>query len=108
MTASLTCKLGLVLPETLHRSMVGLAARIAPGRGGIQLAYEAAFEALLAAVSTGEAVAFPAVRAPKVRVTLRLPKAVCERVRACLRRLTLKLTDFACTAVDRFLAAQGV
>lgn len=105
--ASSACKLGLVLPEPLHLQMVALAAKTAPGRGGIQRVYEAAFEALLTAVSTGEAVAFAAVRAPKVRVTLRLPKEVCARVRACLTRLTLKLTDFACAAVGRFLAAQG-
>jgi len=106
MATSLTCKLGLVLPEELHRRMVR-CARTAPARGGVQGVYAAAFESLLGAVDLGEPVAFPAVRSAKVRVTLRLPRALCDRVLACLARLILKLTDFACAAVGRFLAAQG-
>jgi len=45
------------------------------------------------------------VRGPKIRVNLRPPVALCDRVRACLARLTLKLTHFARVAVGPFLAA---
>jgi hypothetical protein len=29
---------------------------------------------------------------------------LCERLRATLARLNLKITDFACTALDRYLS----
>jgi len=97
------CKLGLVLPAADHARMVARAA--GGGRGHLQRLYVAAFESLLAALDAGEAVAFPEVRGPKIRVTLRLPAALCARIRAEMSRLTLKLTDFACVAVGRALAA---
>ena len=49
-------------------------------------------------------VVFAAVRGPKVRVTVRLSQALCDRLREALDRLNLKVTDFACTALDRYLA----
>ena len=102
------CKLGLVLPEPLHRAMVALAARRATRRGALQAAYGAAFQALLADLDIGRPVAFAAVRGAKIRVTLRLPRGLCAAIRARLAALTLKLTDFACAAVSRFLAqAEG-
>ncbi|MBS0363231.1 MAG: hypothetical protein JSR98_17785 [Proteobacteria bacterium] len=97
------CKLGLVLPAADHARMTLLAQRSGQGRGALQMIYEAAFEALLAALAAGDAVLFPAVRGPKIRVTLRLPIDLCLRIRAAAARLTLKLTDFACAAVGRAL-----
>ena len=47
---------------------------------------------------------FAAVRGAKTRVTLRLPEVLCGRVRARLASLSLKLTDFACAAVQRALS----
>jgi len=102
------CKLGLVLPEPLHRAMIALAARAPIRRGALQAAYGAAFQALLADLDAGRAVPFAAVRGAKIRVTLRLPRELCVSIRARLLALTLKLTDFACAAVSRFLAqAEG-
>lgn len=102
------CKLGLVLPEPLHQAMIALAARGASGRGALQSVYAGAFKALLADLDGGRAVTFAAVRGVKIRVTLRLPRGLCAAIRARLGALTLKLTDFACAAVSRFLAqAQG-
>jgi hypothetical protein len=98
------CKLGLVLPEPLHRAMIALAARRATGRGALQTIYAGAFQALLADLDMGRAVPFAAVRGAKIRVTLRLPRGLCAAIRARLAALTLKLTDFACAAVSRFLA----
>jgi hypothetical protein len=97
------CKLGLVLPAAAHARMVARAG--GGGRGRLQALYQTAFEALLASLASGEPVGFPAVRGPKIRVTLRLPETLCARIRAALARLTLKLTDFACVAVGRALAA---
>jgi hypothetical protein len=37
-------------------------------------------------------------------VTLRLSEALCARIRARLAALSLKLTDFACAAVQRALS----
>jgi hypothetical protein len=106
--ASSSCKLGLVLPESFHIAMIALAARGPSGRGALQAAYAAALQALLADLDEGRPVTFPAVRGPKIRVTLRLPRGLCETIRARLAALTLKLTDFACAAVSRFLAqAEG-
>lgn len=104
MTALHGQKLGLVVPPALHEKMLRRAQVGGQGRGRVQRTYQAAFEALLAAIQMGEAVAFAAVRGPKIRVTLRLPARLCMRIRACLARLTLKLTDFACAAVARFLS----
>ena len=101
--AARTCKLGLILPEDLHVAMLARASRGPPAHGGVQAAYAAAFEALLAALDSGAAVTFPAVRGRKIRVTLRLPETLCARIRARQAALTLKLTDFACLAVSRAL-----
>jgi hypothetical protein len=37
-------------------------------------------------------------------VTVRLSQALCDRLREALDGLNLKVTDFACTALDRHLA----
>jgi hypothetical protein len=102
-----TCKLGLVLPEGAHGRMVALAggsAERSPPRGAIQALYKQAFDDLLAALDAGEPIVFAAVRGAKTRVTLRLSEALCGRVRARLAALSLKLTDFACAAVQRTLS----
>ena len=95
-------KLGLYLPATLHDRMVS-AARGRP-RGALQAAYGEAFRRLLDAVQAGDEVVFAAVRGPKVRVTVRLSRALCDRLRQALAGLNLKVTDFACTALDHYLA----
>ncbi len=106
MTAT-TEKLGLFLPQGLHEQMVEAAAerlseRKAP-RGGVRLVYEHAFNDLLAALDAGQIVAFPAVRGAKHRISLRICGLVCARIRGRLDPLNLKLTDFASTAIVRFL-----
>ena len=93
MTDRATCKLGLVLPDDLHRRMIAgattsLAATAA--RGGVQRAYEQAFEDLLQALDAGEETAFAAVRGAKVKVTVRLPEDLCGRIR---RRLEMPATE---------------
>ncbi len=101
-----SCKLGLVLPEGLHARMVASAASPLSGfgaRGRVQAAYALAFEALLRRLDDGQPVTFAVVRGRKVRVTLRLPEPLCERIRLRLDVLDLKLTDFAFAAVDRWL-----
>lgn len=99
-------KLGLSLPASLHERMV-LSASGQP-RGALQLAYGEAFGRLLDAVEAGDGVVFAAIRGPKVRVTVRLSQALCDRLRKALGRLNLKVTDFACTALERYLTpAQG-
>jgi hypothetical protein len=102
-----TCKMGLVLPEGAHGRMVALAggsAERSPPRGAIQALYKQAFDDLLAALDAGEPIVFAAVRGAKTRVTLRLSEALCARIRARLAALSLKLTDFACAAVQRALS----
>lgn len=94
-------KLGLFVPADLHARMVA-ACRDGP-RGALQAAYAAAFTALLDALDAGVEVVFAAVRRPKRRFTVRLSEALCQRLRAALRRLTLKITDFACAAIGRHL-----
>lgn len=103
---SRSCKLGLVLPVGLHEQMTARASRSTTGpppRGAIQVAYAEAFTALLEDLDAGQPVVFAAVRGAKARVTLRLPEALCVRIRAQLEPLNLKLTDFACAAVQRSL-----
>ena len=95
------CKLGLFLPAALHQQMVDVG-RDKP-RGALQVAYAAAFEALLDSLDGGAEVVFAAVRGPKRRVTVRLSFALCARLRAHSDRLNLKITDFACTAIVRSL-----
>jgi hypothetical protein len=94
-------KLGLSLPASLHDRMV-LSARGQP-RGALQAAYGEALGGLLDALEAGDSVVFAAVRGPKVRVTVRLSQALCDRVREALARLNLKVTDFACAALERYL-----
>ena len=94
-------KLGLSLPASLHARMIA-ACRGQP-RGALQAAYGEAFRQLLDAVQAGDAVVFAAVRGPKVRVTVRLSRGLSDRLRAALNRLNLKVTDFACTALDHHL-----
>ncbi len=104
---SRSCKLGLVLPVGLHEQMAALAGGPATGpppRGAIQLVYAQAFTALLEDLDAGQPVVFAAVRGAKARVTLRLPEDLCVRIRARLEPLNLKLTDFACAAVQRTLS----
>ena len=91
-------KLGLFLPPALHRRVV---AGCGPRRVG--QAYAQAFAALLDRLDAGEAITFPAVRGPKARITIRLEPGLAARVRARIARLNLKITDFACTAVERAL-----
>jgi hypothetical protein len=94
-------KLGLLLPADLHDRMVA-AARGRP-RGALQAAYGEALQQLLDDVASGGQVVFAAVRGPKVRVTVRLSRGLSDRLRAALQALNLKVTDFACTALQRYL-----
>jgi hypothetical protein len=95
-------KLGLYLPATLHGRMVA-AVRGRP-RGALQAAYDTAFREVLDLVESGAELVFAAVRGPKVRVTVRLCAALCARLRRALAGLNLKVTDFACTALGRYLS----
>lgn len=95
-------KLGLYLPATLHERMIA-SSRGRP-RGALQAAYDTALTELLDLIEAGAEVVFAAVRGPKVRVTVRLSRALCGRLRHTLAALNLKITDFACTALDRYLA----
>ncbi len=106
MTAT-TEKLGLFLPQGLHEQMVEAAAERLSGRktprGGVRLVYEQAFHDLLEALDAGQIVAFPAVRGAKHRISVRVSGLLCARIRGRLDPLNLKLTDFASTAIVRFL-----
>jgi hypothetical protein len=104
-----TEKLGLYLPDGLHERMVQVAAQAQPqarGDGSVGRTYEQAFNELHAVLDAGQAVAFPAVRGVKGCRTIRLGANVCVRVRERHEQLNLKLTDFACTAVSRFLSTR--
>jgi hypothetical protein len=81
-----------------------IAASRGRPRGALQAAYDTALSELLDLVELGDEIVFAAVRGPKVRVTVRLSRALCERLRATLTGLNLKITDFACTALDRYLS----
>ena len=94
-------KLGLFLPPALHDRMV-----TATGCQGLSAAYARALTALLDRIDAGEVVAFAAVRGRKKRVTVRIEQALCDRLRARLTTLNLKITDFACAAVDRHLSSK--
>jgi hypothetical protein len=72
-------------------------------RGGVRIVYEQALGDLLDALDASELVAFPAVRGMKERISLRISDELCARIRERLDALNLKLTDFACTAIWRFL-----
>lgn len=101
MCASATIKLGLFIPPTLHLRMVD-ASRGVPACT-VQASYAEAFVRLLDSIDAGEEVIFAAVRGDKQRVTVRLTEALSQRLRVALERLNLKITDFACAAVERHL-----
>ncbi len=94
-------KLGLFLPPALHERMVADT-----GRQGLSAAYAQALTALLDRIDAGEAIVFAAVRGRKKRVSVRIDQALCDRLRARLPILSLKITDFACAAVERHLSAK--
>jgi hypothetical protein len=99
MCAAANAKLGLYVPAALHGRM--LAASEGRPRGALQDDYAAAFGALLDALDAGEQVTFACVRGPKRRATVRLTEALSARLRLALERLNLKVTDFACAAIER-------
>jgi hypothetical protein len=101
-----TRKLGLYLPDGVHERMVAAATRAAPSHssGAVRRTYKQAFNDLLEALDAGEPIAFPAVRGAKGCRTIRVGGAISERVRERHEQLNLKLTDFASTAVHRFLS----
>ena len=93
-------KLGLFLPPALHEQMIAAA-----DRNGLSAAYAQALATLLDRLDAGDAVPFDAVRGRKMRVTVRIDEALCERLRARLPTLSFKITDFACAAVVRHLSS---
>jgi hypothetical protein len=104
-------KIGLFLPEGLHAQMLHAAKRLNARknpRGSVRWAYERAFAQLADTLDAGVPVTFPATRGTKDRVSVRISRRLCTRVRGHLETQNLKLTDFAFTAIDRFLiAVQG-
>ena len=102
MCAAASVKLGLFVPADLHTRM--LAANACRPRGAVQAAYANAFVDLLDALDGGEEILFAAVRGAKRRVTVRLTEALSHRLRIALERLNLKITDFACAAIERRLS----
>lgn len=98
-----TKKLGLYLPEGVHERMVAAAAS-SRGGGSVRRTYEQAFNELLQALDAGEPIAFPAVRGAKGCRTIRIGGTISDRIRERHEQLNLKLTDFACAAVHRFLS----
>jgi len=99
-------KLGLFLSEGLHQDMVSAAERLNTRknpRGCVRLIYERAFRELVEALESGVEIAFPAVRGAKDRVSVRLSRPLCLRIRRHTDGLNLKLTDFAFAAIVRFL-----
>ena len=105
MTLARPCKLGLMVPEHLHQNMVRCAAISPRPRGALQRAYTAALQSLLDAVGDREVIAFTRVRTLKICLTVRTPESLRLDVRACLAVRSLKLTDFACAAVEPWLGA---
>jgi hypothetical protein len=99
MCAPASTKLGLFVPGSLHLRMLD-ASRGKP-RGAVQDDYAAAFAGLLDALDGGALVVFAAVRGPKRRVTVRLTEGLSHRIRHVLERRNLKITDFACAAIER-------
>jgi hypothetical protein len=99
MCAAASAKLGLFVPAALHARMQAAAA--GKPRGALQDDYAAAFADLLDALDAGEPVVFAAVRGAKQRVSVRLTEALSARLRQALQRETLKITDFACAAIER-------
>jgi hypothetical protein len=78
----------------------------AAGPSGVSAAYAQALADLLHRLDAGEIIAFAAVRGVKKRVTVRIDQALCDRLRARLPALSLKITDFACAAVDHHLSSK--
>ena len=102
-------KLGLFLPEGLHEQMLETAETLNTRknpRGCVRFAYERAFGQLADTLDAGVPVTFPATRGSKDRVSVRISRRLCARVRAHLDAHNLKLTDFAFAAIDRFLVSQ--
>lgn len=99
MCAAASTKLGLFVPRALHVRMLEASAGKPPG--AVQDDYAAAFTGLLDALDAGADVVFAAVRGPKRRVTVRLPEGLSHRIRVVLERRNLKITDFACAAIER-------
>lgn len=99
-------KIGLFLPEGLHDQMLTTArihyTRRNP-RGCVRGVYERALGQLADNLDAGVAVTFRATRGVKDRVSVRISGRLCARVRRHLETQNLKLTDFACAAIDRFL-----
>jgi len=101
-------KLGLFLPEGLHEKMLETAEQLSTRknpRGCVRSAYERAFAQLADTLDAGLPVTFPATRGTKDRVSVRISRRLCARVRGHLEAHNLKLTDFAFAAIDRFLVA---
>jgi len=94
-------KLGLFLPPALHERMIGAA-----GGQGLSAAYAQALTSLLDRLDASDAVTFAAVRGRKKRVTVRIDEALRDRLRVRLGTLSLKITDFACAAVDHHLSSK--
>ena len=94
-------KFGLFVPAAMHARL-----KAACGPNGVSDGYARAFATLLDQLDAGEAVTFSAVRGPKTRASIRLDADLCDRLRDRLKALNLKITDFACTAVDRAFPAE--
>jgi len=101
-------KIGLFLPKGLHDQMLTTAkahyTRRNP-RGCVRGVYERALGQLADNLDAGVAVTFRATRGVKDRVSVRISGRLCARVRHHLETQNLKLTDFACAAIDRFLTS---
>ncbi len=101
-------KIGLFLPQGLHDQMLTTAlthyTRRNP-RGCVRGVYERALGQLADSLDAGALVTFRATRGVKDRVSVRISGRLCARVRGHLETQNLKLTDFACAAIDRFLNA---
>jgi len=101
-------KIGLFLPTGMHarmlRTALSLNRRKNP-RGCVRGVYETAFGQLADCLDDGAVVVFPAVRGAKDRVSVRISRRLCARIRVQMESRNLKLTDFAFAAIDRFLLA---
>ena len=101
-------KIGLFLPEGLHDQMLETAEKLNTAknpRGCVRGAYERAFVQLADTLDAGVPVTFRATRGTKDRVSIRISRRLCARVRRHLESHNLKLTDFAFAAIDRFLVS---
>ena len=101
-------KIGLFLPQGMHERMLHTALtlnRRKNPRGTVRGVYERALGQLVDSLDDGAAVTFPATRGIKDRISVRISRRLCARVRVHLGTQNLKLTDFAFAAIDRFLLA---